>query len=102
MVALVISLAKMHLDRTPVIEAGQINLQMLKPFWIASASCWLSLTGLWIYLRKSKQQSTSFKAIAIVILLVAAGVRLAVVITHEPTLSDDIYRYIFDGRNLAN
>ena len=95
----------MQLDRSPSIEAGQANLHMLKPFWISSASCWIALTALWIYLKKShslQQTKSRFALAAIVIFLVAAGVRIAVVLTHEPTLSDDIYRYVFDGRNLAN
>ncbi|MCH8822575.1 MAG: hypothetical protein IH984_03610 [Planctomycetes bacterium] len=102
LVALVISLAKMHLDRSPTIEAGQANLHNLWPFWISSASCWIALTALWLYLRKSQQRNINFWAITIVIFLVAVSARIAVVLTHQPTLSDDIYRYIFDGRNLAN
>jgi hypothetical protein len=38
---------------------------------------------------------------AAVVIGVAALARIAVLIVHQPALSDDIYRYIFDGRNLA-
>jgi hypothetical protein len=37
----------------------------------------------------------------VIVILVACSARVAVVIVHEPALSDDLYRYVFDARNLA-
>ena len=100
--ALVIALANLQIDRSPSATAGEQNLRALWPFWIAAASGWASLTALWMLLRRAPSQGWGRNAHgAIVILAVALTARGAVVVTHEPSLSDDIYRYLFDGRNTA-
>ncbi len=102
--AVVVALGVMHLDRTPTIEAGEANLRALWPFWVASGAVWLALTALWILLRRAPgpQSRQKFIASASFVLLVAVAARIAVLLTHEPTLSDDVYRYVLDGRNLAH
>ncbi len=100
--ALVIALANLQIDRSPTAAAGAQNLRALWPFWIASASGWASLTALWMLLRRGPAEGWGRRTHqAIVILAVAIAARGAVVVTHEPSLSDDIYRYLFDGRNTA-
>ena len=102
--ALVVAMAAMHLNRTPSIEAGEANLRALWPFWVASGAAWVALTALWLLLRRAPgpQSRGRFVASASFVLLVAVAARIAVLLTHEPTLSDDVYRYVLDGRNLAH
>ncbi len=102
--ALVVALAVMHLDRTPSVEAGEANLRALWPFWVASGAAWAALTALWMLLRRASgpQSRGRFAASASFVLLVAVTARVGVLLTHEPALSDDIYRYVLDGRNLAH
>ncbi|MCH8165450.1 MAG: hypothetical protein IH889_07570 [Planctomycetes bacterium] len=97
------SLAGMTIDRTPIPEAGQSNLRNLWPFWIASGCGWASLTAMWILLRRTPvgRSVVGFGRSALLILTVAVAARVAVLFTHEPALSDDVYRYVFDGRNAA-
>lgn len=101
--ALVVALARMRIDRSATIEAGQANLAALWPFWIASACGWASLTALWLLLRRTAHRSGPARIgrSVLLILAVAVGARVAVLFTHEPALSDDVYRYVFDGRNAA-
>ncbi|MFB3138116.1 MAG: glycosyltransferase 87 family protein [Phycisphaerales bacterium] len=101
--ALVVALARLRIDRSATIEAGQANLAALWPFWIASACAWASLTAMWILLRRTPvgRSVVGFGRSALLILTVAVGARVAVLFTHEPALSDDVYRYVFDGRNAA-
>ena len=98
--AVVWSLWGMTLDRSGGAEAAAHNARMLWPYWIASASCWLGLTIVWIALRR--QVSHWPKQGAWIVLGVAILARLVVLVTHNPALSDDVYRYIFDGRNVAH
>ncbi|MEE9129847.1 MAG: hypothetical protein V3T84_07485 [Phycisphaerales bacterium] len=102
--ALVVALAVMHLDRTPSIEAGEANLLALWPFWVTSACVWAALTGMWMLLRRAPeaQPRGRFAMVAVFVLLIGVAVRIGVLLTHEPTLSDDVYRYVLDGRNLAH
>ena len=102
--ALVVALAMMRLDRTPSVEAGQANLLALWPYWAASACVWAALTGMWMLLRRAPQAQPRgrFARVAVFVLGVAVAVRVGVLLTHEPTLSDDVYRYVLDGRNLAH
>ncbi|MCZ6850958.1 MAG: hypothetical protein O7F17_04890, partial [Planctomycetota bacterium] len=101
--AVVWCLAGMTIDRTPTPEAGQANLAALWPFWIASACAWASLTAMWILLRRTPvgRSVVGFGRSVLLILTIAVGARVAVLFTHEPALSDDVYRYVFDGRNAA-
>lgn len=100
--AVVWSLASMTIVRGTA-EAGAGNLRALWPYWIASAATWLGLTALWrMLLRGRGKDQRGFGRAAALIFLVAIAARVAVLIAHEPGLSDDVYRYIFDGRNLAS
>lgn len=119
------SLATMQIDPAVTPEAGRSNLLNLLPFWAASASTWAALTMLLVNLRRRRndlqgqtfQHSQEYEnvrpqhggreaairrvGVVILILTVAVAARVVVVITHEPSLSDDIWRYVFDGGNLA-
>lgn len=103
--ALVWSLSALHLDSSPTVEAAANNLRQLWPFWSASAAAWIGLTAMWVILRRNVRDAgddrEQFWTRAITIILVALAVRAAVLIAHEPSLSHDVYRYVFDGRNLA-
>ena len=102
--ALVWALAAMSIDRSPVAEAGSANLRNLWPFWIASGSGWAALGALWLWLHRTAAGSntTRFARVSWLIVSVAGAARVMVLLTHQPALSDDIYRYVFDGRNLAH
>ena len=103
LVAVVWTLAVMSIDRSPVPEAGQSNLSYLRPFWIACGSGWGALGVLWLWLRRTPAGSAGAGLRwSLVIVSVAAAARVAVLFTHEPALSDDVYRYVFDGRNTAH
>lgn len=102
LIGLVWSLAAMQIDRTKTVEAGTVNLRHLWPYWMASAGIWIGLSALWMMLIGEPSRGVrDFRRLAAFILLISIGARAAVLITHEPGLSDDAYRYIFDGRNLA-
>ena len=105
--ALVVALAALEIDPVASLEAGATNLRRLRPFWLASAALWTALTVVWW--RLARDPSGGLVDVGggrwgavVLIVLVAAGARTAVLITHEPALSDDIYRYVLDGRNLAH
>lgn len=99
--ALVVVLARLSIDPTGTSAAAAANLHALWPLWISSASAWAGLTGVWLALRRVGPPDSRLAAVLIV-LGVAVAARVAVVVTHVPQLSDDIYRYAFDGRNLAH
>lgn len=98
--AVVWSLWGMTLDRSGEADAAAHNARMLWPYWIASGSCWLGLTIIWLVLRRRVVKWSA--AASMLVLTVAVVARIAVLVTNEPALSDDVYRYIFDGRNVAN
>lgn len=99
-----LALARMSIDRTPLVEAGQANLESLRSWWMASACSWVALSVMWWMLarRADDKRRTGFVRNATIIMLLAVMARGYVIVTHTPALSDDIYRYIFDGRNLAH
>jgi len=102
--ALVVSLWGMSIARVPTDAAGSYNLEALQPWWIASAVLWLGLSLLWWKLnslRCFRRQGECRWRVAWLVLIIALLARIAVLIGHDPALSDDIYRYIFDGRNVA-
>src|SRR5688572_16607585 len=107
LIGLVVSMAGMHIDRSAGIEAGQANSRELWPLWICSAGLWVGLTALWWMIHREAASSTIGAKLrwvgrdALLILFIAVAARAAVLITHQPALSDDIYRYVFDGRNFA-
>jgi len=103
-IAVVAALAAMSINRTPVASAGSENLRQLWPFWIASGAAWAALTGLWWWLRRHPAASTApgaFRRAALLVFGVAIAARGGVLIWHDVGLSDDIHRYVFDGRNMA-
>lgn len=125
--ALIVSLSGMEISRAPTVEAGRTNLQALWPWWVTYAVLWAALSLFWLRLRPNRppragiepgdgsgidntdpEESTRvgrarfYWRSAWLVLLVALAARVAVLFTHAPALSDDIYRYVFDGRNLAS
>jgi hypothetical protein len=82
--------------------AGQTPapLQALWPYWTTFGLLWLVLTaGLW-RLGRAAGQRRGRSAILLLVAL-AAVVRLALLVGAEPVLSDDIYRYLHEGALLA-
>jgi hypothetical protein len=122
--AVVYSLATMTITRDATAAAGAANLLELRTYWIASAVAWVMLTLVIVQLsRHARGERTTpaatstatspaispavarpdrSRSVALTILIIAAGARLAVVVTHRPALSDDMYRYMYDGENLAH
>ncbi len=99
--AVTASLGMLDLAPAGTAADARANLSALWPFWITSACGWASLTALWWVLRSAPRAADTRRAAAVV-LGVAALARVAVLVTHQPALSDDVYRYVFDGRNLAS
>lgn len=91
LLAMVIVMASLHVEKTA------------SPWlWIWCASAWAALSLMWILLRRGSGDDRRWRGLMIGVILLGAGAaRIAVVMTHEPTLSDDVYRYVFDGRNMA-
>jgi len=100
------SLSALRLDHVLSVEAGRSNLRELVPFWIATGLLWAALTALWWQLAGHCQHTSlslkQFARTSCWIIVLAGTARGVVLFTHEPTLSDDVYRYIFDGRNLVH
>ena len=99
--AVVAALAWLAVDRTP--DGGAANLRALAPWWVASAAAWIALTVVILRLHRTKRpwRRGDGRSAALVIGL-AVVARVVVILTHPPALSDDIFRYIFDGRTLAS
>jgi len=112
LVALVVVMSGLFIDRSGTDDAGRENLQGLWTFWLSSGAIWLGLTGLWWGLIQgrgdsrqvpiARPQQDYFARITLVVVAVAVVARVLVIVTHQPSLSDDVYRYVFDGRNLAS
>lgn len=107
------TLSQLEIARDATVESGQANLDALWPYWIASGIAWIALTGVWFHLRRTDQRldhdddtpsasARQLRTSALTILLIAASARLVTIVTHRPALSDDLYRYIYDGENLAH
>ncbi|MCI0676547.1 MAG: hypothetical protein L0Y42_12335 [Phycisphaerales bacterium] len=105
LVGLVAALAVMRIDRSGSAEAWRANLKALWWFWIASGGLWVGLSVVWWFLRKEAGNGSSggreFVRQALFIGSIAAAARVAVLVLHSPALSEDVYRYAFDGRNFA-
>jgi hypothetical protein len=108
---LVWALSRLTIDRSRSAEAPGANLQSLWVYWITAASCWIGLTALLMALRgegrdmgipPSTLRLRSRLLPALIVLGVAIAARAVVLMVHEPSLSDDVYRYVYDGRNLAH
>ena len=95
-----VTLARLHLDPLASVDAAQTNLRMLWPFWIASALCWAALTWLWVVVRH--EPPAGGRRPVLLVIGVAVAARVIVLAAGEPALSDDVYRYAFDGGNLAH
>jgi len=96
-------LVRLSIDRTPTADAGRSNLETLMPWWVASAMSWTALTAmgwmLWRGLAPARREAQPHAAL--IVLVVAVAARLVVLMGHAPCLSDDVFRYVLDGRNLA-
>jgi len=97
-------LVRLSIDRSPTAEAGRANIEALTAWWVASAMSWsaLSVMGwmLWRGLAPGRRETQPHAALTV--LVVAVGARLVVLMGHAPALSDDVFRYVLDGRNLAH
>lgn len=90
------------IDRTPTAEAGAANLGALAAYWCGFGFGWLGLSLLAVRLWRDRASSwSSARHAAWVVLAVAAAARVVLLLTQTPQLSDDVYRYVFDGRNAA-
>ena len=99
--AVVVTLCRLTLAPLITAHDAEANLRMLWPFWIASAMAWASLTALWLVLRRGEvARGWAWRPTALVV-GIAIAARIIVLVVGEPALSDDVYRYVFDGRNLA-
>jgi len=102
--AFVAAMAGLTIDRSGTLEAGQSNLRGLWWYWITSGMVWIGLTGVWWWLARHKvadeARSRFTRSVGLIVLLAVAA-RVIVLVSHEPSLSDDVFRYVFDGRNLA-
>jgi hypothetical protein len=113
------AMTALGIDRAATESAGTANLHALRPFWLTFALSWAALTLLWRRLAAAERHAGGAAgasggaarsepgagrpriAVNLLILVVAAAARLAVVLGHDLALSDDVHRYVFDGRNLA-
>jgi hypothetical protein len=103
-------MGRLIISREPTLEAGRSNLSQLNGFWLGYAAMWLMLTLLFVGLvswerRKDRSQTStprSFLRITGMILMLAMAARLILVFSHGPSLSDDIWRFIFDGNVLVS
>ena len=101
--AVTAALGALHIDRSGTLEGARDNLHALGWYWAASASGWAALTALWLGLRRRPARGTPASAARSTWLIVgvALAARIVVLAVHDPGLSDDVYRYAFDGGNLA-
>lgn len=112
-----VTVALAVLGRVPDPESGTPALwpEHLSLIWITSFLQWCALTLLWLVLPRRRRRSASDPAcvprnsrratvrsrLLLLVIGVATLARIAVLVTHEPVLSDDIHRYIFDGRTVG-
>ncbi len=84
--------------------AGAQNVATLTPYWFGHALMWVVLSALaWVLLSKPDDADCPARRRGVIVILaVAAIARLIIVFTTTPQLSDDIWRYIHDGRTLAS
>lgn len=84
-----------------------INAWSLGAYWAAAALGWLVLTTMWRVLDGreraglGRRGGRDFAKAATIVLLLAAGARVAVALSGPPVLSDDLWRYVHDGATLG-
>lgn len=103
-------MSRLSLSREPTAAAGDANLGQLWPYWVLSAAMWIALTLLGMTLLEPRHAISApatgaagldrngFRRVALAVMGVATLLRLVVTATHAPGLSDDLWRYLFDGR----
>lgn len=98
------SLSLIQIDRVNA-TSGDANLASLWPYWVCFTAlwAWLSFMAWWL---ASPRSSGGVGPVSVrvhigVILTVAAAGRIMAVIGSSPQLSDDLWRYIHDGRRLT-
>ncbi len=105
-VAFSIAMHWVTISREPTPEAGAANIRSLWPYWIGSAALWLTLTAVLFALARQRDSSHDEPASQIhpawIIVTIAIVARLIVISTHDGSLSDDLWRYLFDGRALVS
>ncbi len=93
------AIARIAIDRTPDAATGAANLRNLAPFWVTAALSWSALTWLALILTRTERSDRPRHGVGVFVIGVAVVARIVVLATHAPSLSDDVYRYVFDGRN---
>ncbi len=87
----------------PGASAG--NIESLWGYWLVGGGLWCALSAVaWGLIKKGRNgadERGGWLAV-VVILFVAGAARVAVVFAGPPQLSDDIWRYIHDGRQVAS
>ncbi|WP_432797586.1 hypothetical protein [Poriferisphaera sp. WC338] len=83
--------------RNQTVDAG-----LLWPYWLSYAAVWVLLSlGVWYWTTRHHHFMHPVRAFWL-IFLIALVPRLLVVFATQPTLSDDIWRYIYDGSVLSS
>jgi hypothetical protein len=90
-----VCLSQLTIDRSTSLDAAANFRGLITWFWIPFAIAWVALTCL------PKRGDSRPRDASLIIIAVALVARLFVVFTTTPQLSDDIWRYIHDGRTLA-
>ncbi len=98
-----VTLPFVQIDRTGAGDAAT-HLVSLKWYWFGAGIGWLALSLVaWaLCTGRSLPFAGRPARAAACILLVATGVRVFLVLAATPQLSDDIWRYIHDGRQLVS
>ncbi|QQE12768.1 hypothetical protein JD969_04710 [Planctomycetota bacterium] len=83
-------------------QPTDINASLLWPYWITYAILFLLLSLTVYHWRSFDPKYVSTRTAFWLILIVAILARIVVVLATQPTLSDDIWRYIHDGATFAS
>lgn len=84
------------------LDGGQDRAVDLWRWWGALAVGWVSLTGLCVWLWHHRDVCSFTWVNVTLLVVIAVAVRVVVVATSQPQLSDDVYRYIVDGQAVAH
>ncbi len=107
-VAWIVTMNRIEISREPSAAAGASNLAQLWWYWLWSGLMWVCMTVWYVRLtrqtacKKMSISSTQFRLTAGLILGIALGLRVSILLLHSPSLSDDIWRYVFDGHTVAS